>query len=59
MKTSYLKELLLEEYGEGIGFHATSRRSSEFVFDNKAGGSYIDAALNSFGISDEHFIQGN
>ena len=56
MKTSYVKELLVEEYGESIGFHATSRRSSEFVYDRKAGGSYIDAALNSFGISDEQLI---
>lgn len=58
VKSSYLKELLINEYQDTIGFkerHEMNR--SEWVYDVKGGGDYIEAAISSLGISDEQLLQ--
>ena len=46
VKSSYLKKILVKEFGEGIGFHERLPKNvSEVVFDAAAGGTYMEAAL--------------
>ena len=57
VKSSYVKDVLIKEYGDGIGFHERNEKNkSELVYDTKGGGNYIEAALNPFGITDEQLI---
>ena len=56
LKSSYVKEILSKEYGDRIGFHERGKNISEFVYDTHGGGSYVNAAFNSFGITDEQLI---
>ena len=54
VKSSYLKELLKKEFGESIGFHVRSQKNmSELVYDTTAGGTYIEAAMSSLGVSSD------
>ena len=54
VKSSYLKELLLKEFGESIGFHTRNQKNvSELVYDTTAGGTYIEAAISSLGVSND------
>ena len=58
VKSSYLKDLLINEYKETIGFKERSVvNKSEWVYDVGGGGNYIEAAISSLGISDEQLIQ--
>ena len=58
IRSSYIKDLLVREFGDSIGFHSKFQRNeSEIVYDCSAGGSYIDAALSSIGISDEQLAR--
>lgn len=58
IKSSYLKELLIREYGGTIGFKERhDKRKGEWVYDIAGGGSYIEAAISSLGISDEQLLQ--
>ena len=58
VKSGYLKQLLIKECGERIGFKEPRQKNqSEWVYDVTRGGSYIDAALYATGISDEHLMQ--
>ena len=58
MKSSYLKEILTKEYGQSIGFKERPQKNqSEWVYDVAGGGSYIDAAIHSTGISDEKLME--
>ena len=57
VKSSYVKDLLITEYKDKIGFK--DRRvmnKSEWVYDVGGGGNYIDAAISSLGITDEQLI---
>ena len=57
LKSSYVKEVLINEYGDDIGFQERPEKNkSEFVYDTKGGGNYIEAAFNPFGITDEQLI---
>ena len=57
MKSSYLKDLLIDEYNEKIGFKERSEvNKSEWVYDVGAGGDYIESATLSLGISDEQLL---
>ena len=52
-----MKKALIKEYGDDIGFHERSEKNkSEFVYDTKYGANYVEAALNSFGITEEQLI---
>ena len=58
VKSRYLKQLLIKEYGERIGFkEAHQKNQSEWVCDVAGGGSYVDATLYATGISDEQLMQ--
>ena len=59
MKSSYLKELLLKEYGDDvIGFEQPRQQNqSEWVYDKAGGGSYIETAMYATGISDEQLMK--
>ena len=58
MKSSYLKEILMKEYGQSIGFKERPQKNqSEWVYDVASGWSYIDAAIHSTGISDEKLME--
>ena len=57
IKSSYVKEILIKEFKNSIGFHARPQRNvSELVYDTSAGGSYIEAAITSMGVSDEQLM---
>ena len=58
VKSSYLKDLLINEYQDTIGFKERCElNKSEWVYDVGGGGDYIDAAISSLGISDEQLLQ--
>ncbi|MES9879868.1 MAG: hypothetical protein ABW185_03205, partial [Sedimenticola sp.] len=58
IKSSYLKDMLINEYQETIGFkERTEKNKSEWVYDVGGGGDYIEAAISSLGISDEQLLQ--
>lgn len=58
VKSSYLKELLINEYHEKIGFkNRIEMNKSEWVYDVQGGGDYIDAAMSSLGLSDEQLLR--
>ncbi len=58
VKSSFLKDLLNNEYKEKIGFKERSEvNKSEWVYDVEGGGDYIEAAITSFGISDEQLLK--
>lgn len=57
VKSSYLKDVLVNEYKEAIGFKERNEMNkSEWVYDISAGGDYIEAAISSLGISDEQLL---
>ena len=57
MKSSYLKEILVSEFKDDIGFQKRRAKNlSELVFDTRGGGDYIQYAVESFGITDEQLI---
>lgn len=58
IKSSYLKDLLINEYQDTIGFKERSEMNkSVWVYDVGGGGNYIEAAISSFGISYEQLLQ--
>ena len=58
IRSSYIKDPLVREFKDIIGLHSRFQRNeSEIVYDCSAGGSYIDAALSSIGISDEQLAR--
>ena len=58
VKSGYLKQLLIKEYGEWIGFKEPRQKNqSKWVYDVTGGRSYIDAALHATGISDEQLME--
>ena len=61
VRSSYVKELLIEEYGETIGFKERSEMNKRaWVYDVAGGGDYIEAAISSSGIGHLKFEdQGN
>ena len=58
VKSSYVKDMLINEYQEKIGFKERRQlNKSEWVYDVGGGGDYIEAAVSCLGISDEQLIQ--
>ena len=57
VRSSFIKEILRREFKGRIGFHSRPERNhSELVYDVSGGGSYVEAALSSIGISTEQLI---
>lgn len=58
VKSSFLKEILLKEFGNDIGFHKRiQKNASEVVYDTTAAGSYVEAILSLFGISRDQLVK--
>ncbi len=56
-KTSTLKTMLQDEFKEELGFHNRFHKNqSTIVYDASAGGTYIESAIYSWGISDEQLL---
>ena len=57
VRSSFIKEILRREFKERISFYSRPERNhSELVYDVSGGGSYVEAALSSIGISAEQLI---
>ena len=59
VKSSYIKEILVHEFGDGIGFYATPPRKnqSEAVYNTIGSSSYIEAVISLLGIDTDQLIQ--
>ena len=54
VKSSYLKEILIKEFGEDIGFHKRFQENvSQLVYDSTAAGIYIEAVISSLGVTND------
>ena len=57
-RTSKLKSILEKEFGDVVGFHNRFQENqSSIVYDVSKGGSYIEAAINAWGISDDDLLR--
>ena len=57
VKSSTIKEILLAEFGSKIGFHDRFHKNkSTIVYDKDAGGSYVEAAINCWGIDNDDLL---
>ena len=57
VKSSFLKDLLINEYKDAIGFKDRNEMNkSAWVYDIRGGGDYIEAAMSSLGINDEQLL---
>ena len=53
-RTSYIKKILEDTFGDELGFHNRFQKNeSTIVYDSKSGGTYREAAINSWGIDKE------
>ena len=58
IKSSYVKEILMHEFGNGIGFHIPPRKNqSEVVYDTSGSSSYIEAVISLLGIDNDQLVQ--
>ena len=58
IKSSYVKEMLMHEFGDGIGFHIPPRKNqSEVVYDTSGSSSYIEAVISLLGIDNDQLVQ--
>ena len=58
VKSSYLKEMLVHKFGDGIGFHAPPRKNqSEIIYDTSDSSSYIEAVITLLGIDNNQLVQ--
>ena len=54
VKSSFLKTLLICEYGNSIGFHVHHQKNeSEVVYDKRNSSSYVEAAISCIRITDK------
>ena len=57
-KKSKLKSVLEKESGDAINFHNRFQKNqSSIVYDVSKGGSYIEATINAWGISDDNLLR--
>ena len=57
-KSNTITSMLEREFQDTIGFHIRYHKNdSSLVYDTAGGGSYIEAAINSWGITDKHRIK--
>ena len=58
VRGSCIKDMLIREYGDIIGFRERAEKNkSELVYNVGGGGDYINMAVTSLGISDEQLVQ--
>ena len=59
VKSSFLKTLLIREYGDSIGFHVQHQKNElEAVYGKRNSSSYVEAAISCMGITDETLTKG-
>ena len=57
-KSGYIKDMLIKEFQDLIGFIPTARKNlSELVYDTKGGRTYAEAIIKSSGLSNEQLIR--
>ncbi|KAL8590504.1 hypothetical protein ACOMHN_010940 [Nucella lapillus] len=57
VKSSFIKDILTKEFEGKIGFHSRPQMNqSDLVYNTSGGGSYIEAALSSIGVSSEQLV---
>ena len=57
VKSAAIKTIIQKEFGDDIEFHSRYLTTqSTLVYGNKAGGCYIEAAIYSWGLSDEQLL---
>ena len=58
VKSSYVKEVLVNEFGDNIGFHSPLRKNqSAVVYDTSGSSSYIEAVISLLGIDNDQLTQ--
>eukprot|EP00112_Aurelia_sp_Birch-Aquarium-sp1_P007232 Seg1787.9 transcript_id=Seg1787.9/GoldUCD/mRNA.D3Y31 product="hypothetical protein" protein_id=Seg1787.9/GoldUCD/D3Y31 len=56
-KTSTIKNMIQKEFNEKIGFHNRYHKNmSTIVYDTSSGGSFVEAAIYSWGVDDEQLL---
>ena len=56
-KSSTIKQMIVKAFKNKIGFHDHFvKNTSTIVYNASTGGSYIEAAINSWGVSDEQLL---
>ena len=56
-KSSTIKQMIVKEFKNKIGFHDRFvKNTSTIVYNASTGGSYIEAAINSWGVNDEQLL---
>lgn len=57
VNSSYIKDILIREFQDKIGFHSHPQKSlSEIAYDTSVGGSYVELALSSIDIGSEQLV---
>ena len=57
IKSSYIKDLLIRECKDKICFQSRPQKNQgDLVYDMSGGGSYVEAALHSIGVSSEQLV---
>ncbi|KAG0710220.1 hypothetical protein GWK47_002572 [Chionoecetes opilio] len=57
VKSCTIKTMIQEEFHDRIGFHERYQKNhSALVYDTYAGGSYAEAAINCWGVTDDQLI---
>ena len=57
IKSAAIKTIIQKEFGDDIEFHSRYLTTqSSLVYGNKARGCYIEAAIYSWGVSDEQLL---
>ena len=57
VKSAAIKTLIQKEFGDDVGFHLQYHRNQgTLVYDNGAGGSYIETTIYPWGVSDEQLL---
>jgi len=57
IKSSFIKDILTREFEGKIGFNPRPHRNqSDLVYDTSGGGSYVEAALSSIGVTSEQLL---
>ena len=58
VNSSYVKEMLVHEFGDVIGFHVIPRKNqSELLYDTSGSTSYIEAVISLLGINNDQLVQ--
>ena len=57
-RTSYIKSLLSDEFGEEIGFqNCFQKNESTLVYDKSNGSTFLESAVNSWGLNIEDILR--